>query len=116
CASRSAWNMSGICSRASTGVSRLFEGRGKEGRGTVTHEYDDPISPEAVAQAAQAVVERQVAEGRPVRDIASEVVAERFCSCVAEAGRADNAAILEALVRDVAERAEGMLAARQLLN
>ncbi len=82
----------------------------------MTHEYDDPISPQALAEAATCVVERQLAEGRPVADIAAEVVEERFCGCVAALDRPDNASILAALVRDIGERAEGMLAARHLLN
>ncbi len=82
----------------------------------MTHEYDDPISPQALTEAATRVVERQLAEGRPVAAIAAEVVAERFCGCVSAPDRPDNASILAALVRDVAERAEGMLAARHLLN
>jgi hypothetical protein len=82
----------------------------------MTREYDDPIAPKAIEEAALIVVERQLLAGRPVVDIAHEVVAERFCACVSAADMADNASILAALVRNVTERAEGMLAARQLLN
>lgn len=82
----------------------------------MTHVYDDPIPTQAIGEAASVVVQRQLTEGRPVTDIAHEVVAEQFCVCVSAFGKADHTSILAALVRDVTERAEGMLAARHLLN
>lgn len=70
---------------------------------------DESMPPAIVGEIASIVVERQLADGRPIADIAREAVAERL-------GEAGDGAIPAALVRDVAERAEGMLAARHLLN
>lgn len=71
----------------------------------MTHEYDDPITPEMLAAAARVVAERQRVEGGPLDVLARDVVHERFCACVAALHGADNASILDGLVADVAKRA-----------
>lgn len=72
----------------------------------MTHEYDDPITPEMLAAAARIVVERRRVEGSALEALARDVVHERFCTCVASSHDPDNASILDGLVADVVERAE----------
>jgi hypothetical protein len=77
----------------------------------MTHEYDDPIQPEALAEAARTVARRFRLEERGLEDLAHETVHRRFCTCVASSGSADNASILTALTATVAESARAILAA-----
>lgn len=75
----------------------------------MTHEYDDPIKPEALLEAARAAAGRHRIEERPLDHIVLEIVHERFCSCVASPESGDNASILDALTAEVAERARDLL-------
>jgi hypothetical protein len=77
----------------------------------MTHEYDDPIQPAALAEAARMVARRFRLEESALEDLAREVVHQHFCGCVASADRADNASILAALAADVTESARVLLAA-----
>jgi hypothetical protein len=77
----------------------------------MTHEYDDPIQPGALDEAARAVASRFRLEDRGLEELAGEVVQQRFCSCVASPERADNASVLAALSADVMARAETLIAA-----
>ncbi|MBO9378794.1 hypothetical protein GG804_18665 [Sphingomonas histidinilytica] len=77
----------------------------------MTHEYDDPIKPEALAEAARHVERRYRTGATDLDDLVRRTVHERFCSCVASSDRTDNATILDALIADVAARAEILLAA-----
>lgn len=76
----------------------------------MTHEYDDPIDPDALAEAALHVAWRYRFEPQALDELTRAVVHERFCACVASSARADNAAILEALVNEVGKRARTALA------
>lgn len=60
----------------------------------MTHEYDDPINPEAVAAAARRIAERHRVEDRPLDLLVEEVVLERFCGCVTSANDSRSASIL----------------------
>lgn len=75
----------------------------------MTHEYDDPIRPETLVEAAHLVAGRYRTGERELRGLAREIVFERFCSCVSSPERLDNASILDALVADIAARARTLL-------
>lgn len=74
----------------------------------MTHEYDDPITPEALAGAARAVARRHRLEDREISALAEEIVHERFCSCVTTSECTIEAPILASLIADVAERARSL--------
>lgn len=76
----------------------------------MTHEYDDPITPEMLATAARIVAERRRAKGGDLAMLARDVVHERFCACVASSQGAGNTSILDGLVADVVKRASLALA------
>jgi hypothetical protein len=77
----------------------------------MTHEYDDPITPRALAEAAELAARRYPLGERELDSLVEDIVHERFCSCVASSESADGAAILQALVADVGSRARALLAA-----
>ncbi|MBN9504878.1 MAG: hypothetical protein J0I69_02535 [Altererythrobacter sp.] len=77
----------------------------------MTHEYDDPIQPGALDDAARLVASRFRLEDRALAELAGEVVQQQFCSCVASPERTDNASVLAALSADVMARAERLIAA-----
>ena len=49
----------------------------------MTHEYDDPIDLEQLAQVVRHIAERYRAEDCELNELIEEVVDERFCGCVA---------------------------------
>lgn len=77
----------------------------------MTHEYDDPIAPEALAEAAREIARRYRVEERGLDGLVQVVVRERFCSCVAAPEGTDNASILAALIAELTRRARSLLAA-----
>lgn len=77
----------------------------------MTHEYDDPIAPEALAEAAREIARRYRIEERQLDDLIQQVVHQRFCSCVAASQGTDNATILAALIAELAGRVRSLLAA-----
>jgi hypothetical protein len=79
----------------------------------MTHEYDDPIKPEALADAARNVARRYRLDDGDIDGLTREVVHQRFCSCVASSDQPENAAILDAIVADVAGQVRALLAAEE---
>ncbi len=77
----------------------------------MTHEYDDPIEPEALDAVARMIARRARLEERGLEELAREVVQQRFCACVASADSGDNASIFAALAADVISRAQTLIAA-----
>jgi len=67
----------------------------------MTHEYDDPVDPEQLADAARHIAGRHRAEDRPLAELVEEVVLQRFCSCVTAAGPDESASILEGLKLEI---------------
>lgn len=82
----------------------------------MTHEYDDPIEPEALDEVARAVAWRFRLEERGIEEVAREAVQQRFCACVASDESPDNASILAALAADVVSRAEALIAAGEAFD
>lgn len=75
----------------------------------MTHEYDDPIRAADLIEAARFIAERHRAEERSLDSLAREVVARRFCACVAAADDPDAASVREGLIADIAGRARALL-------
>ena len=75
----------------------------------MTHEYDDPIDSEQLAQAVRLIAERYRAEDRELNKLVEEVVDERFCGCVAS--RQDRAAksVREGLIAEISRQARQLL-------
>lgn len=79
----------------------------------MTHENDNPIPPEALAEAAAIIAERQRVDARPLADLAREIATQRFSSDLASMDDADQASVLEGLIADLADRARKLLDAGQ---
>ncbi|GLT00529.1 hypothetical protein GCM10007897_19170 [Sphingobium jiangsuense] len=75
----------------------------------MSHEYDDPIPPDQIDEAARFVAERHRTEERGLDGIVREVVQQRFCACIAARDRNGNAPVLEGLVADIASRARALI-------
>lgn len=67
----------------------------------MTHEYDDPLDQEQLAQAVRIVAERYRADDCALKELVDEIVDERFCGCVAShQGDADRS-VREGLVAEI---------------
>ena len=82
----------------------------------MTHEYDDPINPEAVAAAARRIAERHRVEDRPLDLLVEEVVLERFCGCVTSANDSRSASILAGLKLEITRQVRELLASGKLID
>jgi len=81
----------------------------------MTHEYDDPIAAEQLEETVRHIAGRYRAEDRDLAGLVSEVVTERFCSCIAEPDSA-GAPILEGLIAEVCRQVQALLAGGGLLD
>lgn len=82
----------------------------------MTHEYDDPIDPQQLADAVRSVAERFRAEERRLDDLAREVVRERFCTCVTGADGREGASILEGLIGEVCRQVRTLMESGALID
>lgn len=67
----------------------------------MTHEYDDPIGREQLAETARYIAERHRSRDCALGELVREVVIERFCSCVSAPERPADASVLEGLIAEV---------------
>ena len=67
----------------------------------MTHEYDDPIDPDQLAEAVRHIAERHRLEERPLEVLVREIVHERFCSCIAWAQGRERSAVLDGLSQEI---------------
>lgn len=81
----------------------------EEWSGSLTHKFDDPITPEMLREAAVIAAERYRDDEQNLEALAREVVHERFSSC-AGSGAEANALILNGLVKEVTDRTRAILA------
>jgi hypothetical protein len=77
------------------------------------HEYDDPIAAEELEETVRYIAGRYRAEDRDLTGLVSEVVNERFCSCIAAPDSAD-ASVLEGLIAEVCRQVHALLASGRL--
>lgn len=82
----------------------------------MTHEYDDPIQSEQIDDTARYIAERYRTGDRDLTSLATEIVTERFCSCVAAPDRASGASILDGLIAEVCGRVNALLDSGELLD
>ena len=81
----------------------------------MTHEYDDPMGAEQLEETVRYIAERYRAEDRDPAGLVSEVVTERFCSCVAAPDTA-GAPVLEGLIAEVCRQVHALLVSGRLLD
>lgn len=81
----------------------------------MTHEYDDPIDPEQLADAVRFIVGRHRAEDRPLDDLVEEVVLERFCGCVTS-GQTHGGSVLAGLRLEITRQVRIVTASRDLID
>ncbi|KPH67015.1 MULTISPECIES: hypothetical protein [unclassified Novosphingobium] len=82
----------------------------------MTHEYDDPIDPEGVAEAVRYIAERHRAEDRPLEQLVEEVMLERFCGCVTSANESRSTPILAGLKLEIARQVRVLVASGELID
>ncbi|WP_324742198.1 hypothetical protein U8326_02785 [Tsuneonella sp. CC-YZS046] len=75
----------------------------------MTHEYDDPIRPEQIAETARFIAERYRAEDRNLDGLVREIVVQRFCSCVAAPERPDDTQVLDGLIEEISRQVRALL-------
>jgi hypothetical protein len=79
----------------------------------MTHEYDDPIASEQLAETVRHIAGRYRAEDRDLVELVTEVVAARFCSCVAAPDGAD-LPVRDGLIAEICAEVHGLLARGEL--
>jgi len=82
----------------------------------MTHEYDDPIGPEQLAETARFIAERHRAEDRDLDGLVREVVVQRFCSCIAAPERSDDASVVDGLIAEISRQVRALLGKGQLFD
>ncbi|AGH51727.1 MULTISPECIES: hypothetical protein [Sphingomonadaceae] len=82
----------------------------------MTHEYDDPIDPEAVAAAARYIAEQQRVEDRPLDLLVEEVVLDRFCGCVTSVNESRSASILAGLKTEITRQVRLLVASGEFID
>lgn len=75
----------------------------------MTHEYDDPIDPEQLAQAARYIAERYRAEDCELNDLIEEVVDARFCGCVASRQDSTDRPVRDGLISEIKRQVRRLL-------
>ena len=75
----------------------------------MTHEYDDPIDPAEVRQAARYVAERARIEEADIARIVEWVIAKRFCGCVASDPTQVDASVRDGLAAEIMRQAKALL-------
>lgn len=75
----------------------------------MTHEYDDPIDAEQLAQAVRHIAERYRAEDRELNELVEEVVDERFCGCVASRQDPADKSVREGLIAEIKRQVRQLL-------
>jgi len=70
----------------------------------MTHEYDDPIDPEQLAQAVRYIAERYRAEDCELNELVEKVVDERFCGCVASWQDRTDRPVREGLIAEISRQ------------
>lgn len=82
----------------------------------MTHEYDDPIDPDQLAEAVRHVAERHRLEDRPFEELVSEVVRERFCSCIASTDGRQHSTILDGLSQEICRQVRALGESGKLID
>lgn len=82
----------------------------------MTHEYDDPIDPDRLADAARHIAGRHRAEDRPLDDLVEEVVRQRFCACITVADEGEGASILEGLKQEIRRQVHALVDGGALID
>lgn len=80
----------------------------------MTHEYDDPIRPEQLAETVRFIAERHRIEDRSLDELVREVVLQRFCSCVSAPERLAEESVLEGLIAEVHQEVHVLLDSGQV--
>lgn len=75
----------------------------------MTHEYDDPIDPAEVRQAARYVAQRARMKETDIAGIVEEVIAKHFCACVASDPTQVAASVHDGLVAEITRQASELL-------
>lgn len=73
----------------------------------MTHEYDNPIEPAQLAQAARYIAERYRAEEHDLDELVSKVVTERFCACVSS--QQSDVSVHEGLIAEIRRQARALI-------
>lgn len=81
----------------------------------MTHEYDDPIDPEQLADAVRYIAERHRTEDRSLEGLVEEVVLERFCACVT-ALQTRSGSVLDGLKLEIARQVRILIDRRDLID
>lgn len=81
----------------------------------MTHEYDDPIAPELLAEAARFVAGRHRVEARSLEELVEEVVLERFCGCT-NSTQSRSGAVLVGLKQEITRQVHIIVANRDVID
>ena len=82
----------------------------------MTHEYDDPIDPDQLAEIIRYIAVRHRAEDRPLAELVEEIVRQRFCGCVASGENSAELSIHAGLVLEIGREVRRLIASGDLFD